>query len=247
MGLEPGPSKDLVAANYGTFSIFAAEQPPSVWHRHTHHCTQITVAANPAFVRSEWTGSFGRQERRELNGDMVWIIPPDVPHAIYFERRAKLVHLYLTEEFFGSMIDDAPQQAQSSLLPSLLVRDSLLVELAKSVYLESRVGPFSKLFVQSIAAVTATHLLRSYSTHGCPHVYRGGLGAARERRLLAYIHEHLEQDLSLDELAKIATMSPNYLISLFRQSFGTTPHQFVLQLRAERARQLLRERKLSLS
>jgi AraC family transcriptional regulator len=41
-------------------------------------------------------------------------------------------------------------------------------------------------------------------------------------------------------------MSPNYLISLFRQSTGVTPHKYVVQQRLERARTLLAESELML-
>lgn len=247
VGLTPGPAKDLVGADYGSFSIFAAEQPPSVWNRHTHGCTQITVALTPAKVRAEWLGGLGRNESRELNGDMAWIVPPGVPHVIDFNRRAHLIHLYLTDDFFQAMVEGAPQRIESDLQPALLVRDPLLIEMARGLFRESRAGHFSKLYTQSIATVTATHLLRTYSRGHAPQEFRGGLGATRERRLLAYMQEHLSHDLSLDDLALVAGISPNYLISLFRKSFGVTPHRYILRLRVERAQQLLHaSRELSL-
>jgi AraC family transcriptional regulator len=91
------------------------------------------------------------------------------------------------------------------------------------------------------------HLIRSYSSkpNALP-VFRGGLGPARERKVRQYIQEHLDQPLSLDELAKIAVISPNYFISLFHQSTGMTPHKFVLHQRVEYAKELLASSKLSL-
>src|SRR5580765_1462777 len=80
VGLSPGPAGDHVAVGYDNFSLFAAQQPRSVWERHTHGCTQVTVAISPAQVRGEWVGRHGQIERRELNGDVVWIVPPSVPH-----------------------------------------------------------------------------------------------------------------------------------------------------------------------
>jgi AraC family transcriptional regulator len=247
IGLRPGPPPDHLWQEYGNYSIYAAEQHRSVWERHTHDCTQITVAMTPAQVRAEWQGRHGRVERRELGGDVIWIVPPGVPHVIHFDRRASLIHLYLNEAFFQSMVQDAPENIQTSLIPSLLVRDQFLVEMAKSLYRETKTHADNRLFMESIATVTATHIVRRYTgTNENLPLYRGGLGPVREKRIRSYIAEHLNEELSLEQLARIADISPNYLISLFRQSTGMTPHKYIIQQRLEAARELLAQSGLSL-
>jgi AraC family transcriptional regulator len=247
IGLRPGPPPDHMWQEYGNYSIYAAEQHRSVWERHTHDCTQITVAMTPAQVRGEWQSRHGSLERRELGGDVIWIVPPGVPHVIHFDRRASLIHLYLNETFFRSMVQDAPDNVQMSLIPSLLVRDQFLVELAKSLYRETKIHADNRLFMESIATVTATHLVRRYSSRNdSVPLYRGGLGPVREKRIRSYIAEHLNEELSLEQLARVAEMSPNYLISLFRQSIGMTPHKYIILQRLESARKLLVQSGLSL-
>jgi AraC family transcriptional regulator len=246
-GLQPGPPPDHMWHEYNDYSIYTAEQHRSIWQRHTHDCTQITIAMSPAQVRGEWEGTGGRFATREMSGDMIWLVPPGVLHRIHFDRRAALIHLYLTETFFGSMVQDAPDNTSSTLVPSLLVRDQFLVEIARELYRELHTSAANELFTQSIATLTATHLVRSYSSkRGSTPIYRGGLGPSREKKVRAYIRERLDQQLSLDELAKVAEMSPNYFISLFRQSIGMTPHKFVVQQRLEHARTLLENSRLSL-
>ena len=247
IGLSPGPPADYVSQDYSDYSLYAAEQHRSVWERHTHDCTQITIAMNPAQVRGEWQGENGRIERREMNGDMAWIIPPGVEHVIHFDRPATLIHLYLTESFFNRMVEDAPDAVEMSLIPSILIRDPFLVELAKSLYRESREGHLTELFTQSVATLTATHLVRAYSNRNQVfHSYRGGMGPSRERRVLSYIAEHLNESITLEDLAKVAEISPNYLIALFRQSVGMTPHKYVILKRVEQAHTLLKNRDLAL-
>ncbi|ADW71196.1 helix-turn-helix domain-containing protein [Granulicella tundricola] len=247
IGLNPGPPPDYVAHDYSDYSVYTAEQHRSVWERHTHDCTQITVAMSPAQVRGEWQGANGHIERREMNGDMAWIVPPNIPHVIHFDRPATLIHLYLTESFFHKMVENAPESVELSLVPSILVRDNFLVELAHSLHRESQYGKLSPLFTDSIATLTATHLVRSYSntTRSVP-AFRGGMGPSRERRVLSYIAEHLNESITLEELARVAEISPNYLIALFRQSMGMTPHKYVVQTRVEHARTLLKQRDLPL-
>ncbi len=50
----------------------------------------------------------------------------------------------------------------------------------------------------------------------------------------------LHEPLTLDELARVAVMSPTHFLRVFRQAFGQTPHQFLTERRIERAKDLLR-------
>jgi AraC family transcriptional regulator len=62
-----------------------------------------------------------------------------------------------------------------------------------------------------------------------------------------FIDQHLEQDIALSELATIIQMSSSYFSSLFKQSIGLTPYQYVIQRRIEQAKQLLQQGKLSIA
>ena len=53
--------------------------------------------------------------------------------------------------------------------------------------------------------------------------------------------------ITLAELAAIAHMSPSYFSRLFKQSTGLSPHQYVIQDRVDRAKQLLLRRELSIA
>jgi AraC family transcriptional regulator len=182
-----------------------------------------------------------------MTGDMVSVIPPGVQHSIHWTRRAPLVHIYLNDHFFDSMLENAPNKISTTLEPSLLVRDPFLVAMGKELYRELQFGPINELFAQSVATLTATHLSRTYRCkRSSGTVYRGGLGPSRERKVRKYIQDNLDQPLSLDDLAKVASVSPNYFISLFQQSTGMTPHKYVLQQRVEYAKELLTCSKLPL-
>src|SRR5271168_2796065 len=247
IGLEPSPPPDHIWQEYSDYSIYSAEQDRSLWSPHSHDCTQITVASNPAYVRAEWQATPGRSGTKEMNGDMVWVVPPGVQHTIHWNRRAPLLHIYLNDQFFEATMENIPDKISSKLAPSLLVRDPFLVQMGKELYRELQFGPISELFTKSVATLTATHLIRTYSCKpNCTPIYRGGLGPSRERKVRQYIQENLDQQLSLDDLAKVALISPNYFISLFQQSTGMTPHKYVLQQRVEYAKELLTYSKLSL-
>jgi AraC family transcriptional regulator len=66
-----------------------------------------------------------------------------------------------------------------------------------------------------------------------------GLTRIQLQRVLDYIHTHIDRDLSLTELASMINISPTYFASLFKQTMGISPHQYVIQQRVERAKIML--------
>jgi len=59
--------------------------------------------------------------------------------------------------------------------------------------------------------------------------------------VIEYIDAHLDQDLTLVELAAVAEFSPSHFKTLFKQATGMPVHRFVLERRVERARLRLLE------
>jgi RpiB/LacA/LacB family sugar-phosphate isomerase len=74
----------------------------------------------------------------------------------------------------------------------------------------------------------------------------GGLPPWRLQRVFAHIRENLANEVSVAELAKTVGMSQYYFSKLFKMSTGTTPHQYVMRQRVERAQDLLREGRTAL-
>ena len=54
------------------------------------------------------------------------------------------------------------------------------------------------------------------------------------------VDSRYDEPLDLDALARTAHVSPRHFSRSFRQTFGETPHQYLLSRRIERARYLLR-------
>ncbi len=75
----------------------------------------------------------------------------------------------------------------------------------------------------------------------------GGLPPRRLQRVFAHVRENIAQELAVAELAQVVGMSQYYFSKLFKLSTGTTPHQFVMRQRVERAQELLRESRTPLA
>ncbi|NLQ18524.1 AraC family transcriptional regulator [Marinomonas sp. M1K-6] len=58
-------------------------------------------------------------------------------------------------------------------------------------------------------------------------------------RVRDYLHAHVGEDVSLDELSQVAHMSKYHLLRCFRDYFGMTPHQYWQNYRINRAKAAL--------
>ena len=73
------------------------------------------------------------------------------------------------------------------------------------------------------------------------------LPLSRLRRVTDYIHEHLDQHLTLAQLGAVVFMSPYHFARLFQHSTGVPPHRFVVRARIDHATALLAAPELSIA
>jgi AraC family transcriptional regulator len=66
-------------------------------------------------------------------------------------------------------------------------------------------------------------------------------------QVLEYINDHLDRDIKLVELAALLSISQFHFSHLFKQAIGTSPYQYLLGQRVERAKQLLKHSDRSIS
>lgn len=78
-------------------------------------------------------------------------------------------------------------------------------------------------------------------------VVAGGLPPRRLQRVFCHINENIAQDLSVPDLAQVVGMSQYYFSKLFKMSTGTTPHQYLMRQRVQRAQEHLRESQTALA
>src|SRR5208337_636523 len=104
------------------------------------------------------------------------------------------------------------------------------------------------LAVHSLEGDLAQEIVDAYlSATLAPIEVVGGLPPRRLQRVFSHIRENIARDLSVSELAQVVGMSQYYFSKLFKMSTGTTPHQYLMRQRVERAQSLLRDGSHALS
>jgi AraC family transcriptional regulator len=100
--------------------------------------------------------------------------------------------------------------------------------------------PGSRLFAESLYTQMAIELLSRYSSLPRPiQAQVETLSDVRLRRVIDFLHDSLGEEISLDGLARVACLSPNYFVAAFKRSTGRTPHAYLTELRIARACELL--------
>jgi len=154
--------------------------------------------------------------------------------AVRFERQLLEIEL--------SALKGEPCHEQIPCCPAMTFSNDFARTFARMVrFLAVEINrPKSQLIGQSSVATHASRALTALILDGLP-----GLASMREsahrqsgsdsqlRRVEEYIRGHLEQPLSLGDLAAIAGVSASTLHELFRRHRQCAPMQFVRQLRLE--------------
>jgi AraC-like DNA-binding protein len=106
----------------------------------------------------------------------------------------------------------------------------------------------NRLFTDHAVRAVTAHLTRSYGSSGSRKpCARGGLTPWQERRAKELLRANLSGDISLPELASACRLSSSHFSQAFKQTVGCPPHQWLLDERVARAKQLILNTKQSLS
>jgi AraC family transcriptional regulator len=132
----------------------------------------------------------------------------------------------------------------------LRMHDAKLLQLSQWLADAARQPGFGgRLYTDSLLNLLTFHLLEQYASAGVrrPANAQGRMTPSQIANALEYVEAHLERDISLDELASAAMLSPSHLTRLFKQETGMTPHQYVVYRRVEHAKSLIRTRSFTMS
>jgi AraC family transcriptional regulator len=184
-----------------------------------------------------------------INRGAITVIPANLRNRAFWEAEHQFITLTFESNMLLRYIEEATDARNVELLPTLSRHDPLIHSIAialKSELESNKLG--GRLYVDSLVAALMTHLLRNYSVQKCTlPSSTSGLSKRKLQQVLDYIYTHIDEDLTLFKLAAIVHISPSYFSSLFKQSTGLAPHQYVIRHRVERAKQLLLEGKLSIA
>jgi AraC family transcriptional regulator len=105
-----------------------------------------------------------------------------------------------------------------------------------------------RMYGEALSTALAVHLLREYGAAVLgPKRQDGGLPREKLVRAVEYIQDQLDADLTVSGIAQAVGMGPYYFSRLFKESTGQSPHQYVVEARVRKAKELLTTGKFTIS
>jgi AraC family transcriptional regulator len=101
-------------------------------------------------------------------------------------------------------------------------------------------NPASSGYAEALSLVLAHELLRLHQGASVSPLLRGGLASWQQKKVVDYIEDQLDKEISLRDLAALAQLSPFHFSRAFKQSFGEPPHRYHMARRIEHAKTLLK-------
>jgi AraC family transcriptional regulator len=154
---------------------------------------------------------------------------------------------------FARLMDDCnlPAIPGRSIRHSCGVQDELINQIGLSV-LSEMMSPTAagRMLVETSSLLLAARLARAHLETELirpPIRSRHRLDDGRLRRVLAYIDEHLAEDMTVADLASVACLSIFHFTRAFAATIGVPPHRYVSQRRLEIAKETIATGRASLS
>ncbi|HEX6555656.1 MAG TPA: AraC family transcriptional regulator [Ktedonobacteraceae bacterium] len=185
----------------------------------------------------------GQLQRNHAGSGDVIIYPASSEHWIRWQQNTEFLLLFLDPALVTQTADALAVRSTIELIESEKeTQDPLLqqIGLALKAEIDEGTAAFSSLYAESLATALSAHLLRRYTVW--KPTMRDSIdnhSAPALRHVIGYIHDNLDQQLTLAELSFVADMSTYHFARTFKRVTGVAPHQYVLNARVERAKSLL--------
>lgn len=164
--------------------------------------------------------------------------------------RVEVSHLYLSEALMSRVASDMLEKDVDEVQLHDVLRGSdptinrIVDEITREAAQRSVGGP---LYVEALGVQLAVHLLRGYASCVCREPGKSPRLSRRQcARLEEYIEAHLQDAITLDDMAAALGMGVWTFGRRVRQTLGCTAHALVMRRRVERTEALLRGSDLAL-
>jgi AraC family transcriptional regulator len=230
----------------GWRSLHAAileEAPFHATERPIRHPSLIYHLSRPTEVTRKIEGA--TRESALIGPRRICLTPGEASTQWQHAGHPEILQVYLRQSVYEAAVTEiyGCDSSGAELAPRFAILDPLLEQLAIAITNALRDGAAEDgLYIDTIAQMMAVHLARSHSSRSRPVriLPVRPLSGWKMRRVIEYIEDNLEGDLSLQAMAAEVDISPLYLARAFKSAVGQSPHQYVLARRIERAKELLR-------
>ncbi|KDM91105.1 AraC family transcriptional regulator [Photobacterium galatheae] len=216
------PEIELLSASFQRFEF----------SRHWHDELAIGV------IESGAEGLFYRGNNLVVPQHQIVAINPSEVHTGFSgcEQGWRYRMFYLPPEFIASHFQ-ASEKHVEPVINTSLIRDPALFGLLLQCHMALEV-PSLDLTQSSLLTLALEQLFTQYGTAKSDRDITGK-ATDRTKQVRDYLHDHWQENVSLEALETVSGLTKFQLIRYFKAHYGLTPHQFLLLLKVQKAKGLL--------
>jgi AraC family transcriptional regulator len=246
-GARKYPTSALLASSAGLgWATLSAElrshragELPVIVPQHTELCLAV-IGTDSGLIRR--TGAGQCQEGMPTSGAIA-LSPIGVgdSEVTFTAPLPQAMHLYLPTTLFHRLSDDfnLPTAPAHSIRYAAGIRDDVIHQTALSILSEmTSETAAGRIYVETASLMLAARLVHKYCDCGAATLTTldaHPLEHARLRRVLDYMSAHVDDDITLADLARVAGQSPFHFARKFTLAMGVSPKRYVSRMRLDKA------------
>lgn len=210
----------------------------------------VTVNSTPEPIKAVSRYEGRDNERVARVGETAIFLPGNLEYFRLEKVEASFSCIMLSPSLVNHVASEAEMTVagHSEMINKINLYDSKLFQLSK--WLEDEIynnGARGNLYNESLSNLMAHNLLEICNTSRRKQFnVSGKLSNQQLARAIEYMNVHFDRDITLDELAKVVSLSQTHLIRMFKQSTGLSPYQYFIHLRIDKAKILIKSREYTI-
>lgn len=237
-------SKDL-GGNGVKFDYYQSDAAEAFTHVHEHHVIGLILSK----IRSERKID-NIYHHESVNPGSVVAIPARAEHWSAWDSPSKFAVLSIQPQALRKIAPETVNPDKIELLPAFAKPkpDALIASIGNSIKQQLQTDPDGcDFYVEHLKNALLAHLLKNYCAIEHPLKSIGnGLSPYKLKQAIEYINDNLDCKISLKDIANLVDISQYYFCHLFQNSTGVSPYKYVIQQRVAKAKDLIKNSKLSL-
>jgi AraC-like DNA-binding protein len=157
------------------------------------------------------------------------------------EAPVRNVQILQSPDIYEQLVSDMVRGGTIGLEPRNGLHDPLVSQIALTIANEMEGGFLDRILADALNTTLAARIVRQYvDPSAITLAPLNGLSRERLKRVQDYIEAHLDDQLTLTEIAGVACLSSYHFSRSFKQATGVGPQRYVMLRRLERAKTLMR-------
>ena len=222
-------------------SVFYDCLKPNIFPEHHHKQAELFLTFDAAQAEITWRGKAGLVRTQTMNAHQFCLIPPNVPHTCAWKIEASVVVVYIEDRLLKEHVKMPLDTVIVNDFQPLTRLDTCLWSLGvifRELCRNPDTAPAS--FIEGIGTALVSRTLEQYFRAGRHSTRQPRLSRGALRQMMEYIDANISGTITVSDLARHGALGVYHFSKLLKGSTGTSPRQFLLKYRVEKALELLR-------